>query len=210
MSPIFFFYVPSVQPQPGVPLLTKLRQMDWLGVILNAGIYVGWVVVLQFGGSTWAWSDGRTIATFVVTGVLIVLFGFTQYYSVFTTPERRLFPIEFLKRRTVLLMYLLMSCVMAGIFITIFYVPFYFEFAHGDSGVDSAVRLLPFVFLLVIFNLVNSWGMARFGYYMPWYLFAGLTVTAGGGKPLYSYIASAPQIQLQKMTVCWLFKGHCR
>lgn len=182
IAPIVFIYLPSVQPLPSVSLRQKISELDYLGALLNACIYVAWVLALQFGGSTWAWSDGKTIACFVIAGVGAAAFLITQYHLVFTTPEHRLFPIEFLKRRTMMLLFLGSSCISSALFIVIFYVPVFFEFVNGDSGVQSAVRLLPFVLTLVICNLINGYTMPLVSYYMPWYMFSGALITTGGGK----------------------------
>lgn len=181
-SPIYFVFVPSTHPQPSLPFRRGFLSLDWVGTTLNAGIYVSWVIALQFGGSTWAWSEGRTIATFVVMGVLIVAFVAQQYFSIFTTPERRIFPTMFLTRRTPLVMFVATACVTVSIFVPIFYIPLYFQFVHGDSGLESAVRLLPLVIVMVFTSVTTGYGLAIIGWYQPFFLISGLLVTVGAGK----------------------------
>ncbi|KAH8812368.1 major facilitator superfamily domain-containing protein [Xylogone sp. PMI_703] len=189
ISPVYLLCVPNPQPQPNKGFLRKITSLDWVGILLTCGMYTTWVIALQFGGSTWPWSDGRTIACFVVTGVLIILFGIQQFFCIFTTPEARLFPIAFLRRRTLMLLYMVASTINAALFIVVFYIPIYFQFAHGDDGLHSAVRLLPFVCTLVVSTLINSFTMPIFPYYLAWYLFSGALITAGGAM-LYT-ISSA-------------------
>jgi MFS family permease len=141
--------------------------MDWLGVLLNAGIYASWVIAITFGGALWAWSDGRTIATFVVCGVLIIAMALQQYFAILTTKERRIFPGEFLKRRSVMLLYFAMNAATGTAFIAIYFVPIYFQFVKGDDGLDSAVRLLPIVITFVFSIFLNGALMPLVGYYMP-------------------------------------------
>jgi hypothetical protein len=44
----------------------------------------------------------------------------------------------------------------------------------------AAVRLLPFICVTITFILLNGGLLPIVGYYMPWYLLAGIFMTAGG------------------------------
>jgi len=50
---------------------------------------------------------------------------------------------------------------------------------QADKALDAAVRLLPYVFMLVAGCLINAALMVRFGYYMPWYFGGGALVVIG-------------------------------
>ncbi|EEA24238.1 multidrug resistance protein B, putative [Talaromyces marneffei ATCC 18224] len=102
--------IPSFNPQPNVSTLTKLKELDWVGVTLIAGLYSSFVIALTFGGVSWEWSDGRTIATLVVCGVILLLFMAQQYFAILTTPERRLFPIQFITSRTMVILHMCTAC----------------------------------------------------------------------------------------------------
>jgi MFS family permease len=132
-APVCFFVLDSYQPQPNVKLVDKLRRMDWLGVVLNAGVYTTFVTLFTFGGVIWAWNSGRTITLFVVFGVILIAFAITQRYSVLTTSERRLFPVDFLRHRELVLLYIATSAGAASLFVPVYYIPLYFSFVHGDT-----------------------------------------------------------------------------
>ena len=154
--------------------------MDWLGTVLNAAIYVSWVMALTFGGAVWAWSDGRTIACFVVCGALIIIFGLQQRYRIFTTIEQRIFPAGFLTSRSLLLQYLCMSCTATSLFVPIYYIPIFFQFTRGDDALKAAVRLLPYITVAIFSSLLNGAMMPHLGYYKPWYTATGILVLIGG------------------------------
>jgi hypothetical protein len=179
MAPAFIF-IPTFQPQPGVPTLTKMKQLDWIGALLNAGLYTSFVMALTFGGATWAWNSGRTIGTFVACFVILIVFAVQQFFAIFTTTERRLFPIEFLASRTMILLHILTACAGTAMFITIYYVPLMFQFSRGDSGLESAVRLLPFIMVLIFFVMGSGIVMPLVGYYMPFFVLSGVFVLIGG------------------------------
>jgi MFS family permease len=141
-SPIIVFVLEPYNPDPESTLGEKLKRMDWVGIVLNAALYTTFVIVFTFGGAEWAWNDGRTIAVIVVFGLILITFGIQQTFSIFTTPEARIFPVDFLRSRTLVIQYIAMSSTATGLFIPIYYIPVYFAFTRNDSAIDSAVRLL--------------------------------------------------------------------
>lgn len=147
--------------------------------MLNAGIYVSFVLFCNFGGNIWAWNDGRTVAC-------VVVFAITQIYCVLTTHEDRLFPCEMVLDRTLVLLYVTMTCAGSSIFVTIYYVPLYFQFVNGDDGTKPAIRLLPFVccFFATVYNCGRF--MEKTGYFIYWYLASGLFLVVGGAL-MYTY-----------------------
>ncbi|KAB8068492.1 MFS general substrate transporter [Aspergillus leporis] len=180
MSPIYLFILPSLPRRPGIPFFDKLRSLDWLGIVLTAGLYVSFTLAFTFGGSIWAWNDGRVIALLVVFGVITLTFCVTQLYSILTDPINRMFPCEFLRNPQLILLYVCMACGGAALFISVYYIPLYFLFVHGDSGTQAAVRLLPFICFYVATILTCGAVMGRTGYHNLWYLFSGICITCGG------------------------------
>ncbi|KAK6544852.1 hypothetical protein TWF694_001533 [Orbilia ellipsospora] len=179
-TPVYLWILPSVQPNSTMTTKEKLNRLDYLGALLSAGMWSTFVMAFTFGGAQWAWGDGRTIAMFVVFGVTLILFVLQQYFTIFTSAEDRVFPGQFLRRRSFVLLYILTSTPAAGVFVPAYFIPLYFQFSKGDSAIDAAVRLLPFVFLLVAFVMLNGFVMPVFGYYMPWYVWSGVFMLIGG------------------------------
>jgi MFS family permease len=48
------------------------------------------------------------------------------------------------------------------------------------QGVEAAVRLLPFICIVIFSAMLNGTLMPRFGYYMPWYVISGAFALVGG------------------------------
>lgn len=200
ITPIYVFLLPSFQPQSNVTFLSKLKRLDWLGAVLNAAIYVTFVMIFTFGGSIWPWNDGRIIALFVVFGLVLIAFIVTQYFAVLTTKERRLFPGQFLRSRSLILLFICTACLGASLYVAIYYIPLYFQFVHGDTGTQAAVRLLPFIIFYIAGVLVNGILMPRYGHYMPWFLLSGIFMTIGGAL-MYTMKTSTPTANIYGYTV---------
>jgi hypothetical protein len=72
----------------------------------------------------------------------------------------------------------------------VYYIPLYFVFAKGDSTMDAAVRLLPFICVAVLFVILNGIFMPKWGYYVPWYIVSGVFLTIGGAL-MYTLVDAA-------------------
>lgn len=68
----------------------------------------------------------------------------------------------------------------SAVYIPIYYLPLYFQFARGESPVEAAIKLLPFVFMISTIAILNGFFMSRWGYYMPWFFVGSLLAVAGG------------------------------
>jgi MFS family permease len=179
-APALLLCVPNYQPPAPGSFLTRLRQMDWLGITLNAAMYVTFVLALTFGGGQWAWGDGREIAMLVVFGVITFTFVVTQYFAVLTTKERRIFPGHLLRHRNLIFLYIGTACAATALFVAAYYIPLFFQFAQNDSAIKAAVRLLPFIITAIFFIMLNGALMPVVGYYMPWYFISGVFLIIGG------------------------------
>lgn len=136
-------------------------------------------MAISFGGGYYPWNSGSEIALIVMTGVLLIAFIVVEHFHPFIPYESRLYPLHFQKRfllANVQFQLFLLSGAMLG---AAYYIPLYFQFAKGDSAIQAGVRLLPYIAMTATFSLLNGNFMGRLGYYMPWYIFSGLTITVG-------------------------------
>ncbi|GAB1203914.1 hypothetical protein APSETT445_002558 [Aspergillus pseudonomiae] len=106
-SPVYAFLLPSFEPMPNATPKEKARNIDWVGIVLFVGALATLVMAIDFGGVEWSWGSGSSIALFVVSGVLFVVFGVQQTFYILCNEENRLFPVHFLKRRSLLLLFIL-------------------------------------------------------------------------------------------------------
>jgi MFS family permease len=184
-GPILIYLSPTNQPQPNKTFKSKLFQMDWLGSILIGAVYTTYVLALTFGGATWPWSDYRFIITITVCGALLITFIITQYFSLFTTD--RIFPAQFLRSRTLLLLYFGTASSATALFVGAYFIPLYFQYVHQDNALKAALRLLPFIIVLITCIMLNGALLPVVGYYYPWYIASGIFMTLGGSL-MYSLL----------------------
>lgn len=125
---------------------------------------------INFGGTLYDWDRAQIIALFIVSGILWITFVVQQGFTIITSFDNRLLPIHLLKLKEPALLFI--ACASAGIvtYPSVYYIPIYFQYTKGDSAIISAVRLLPFICMLVVAIQGSGIMMSRVGYYKPWYL----------------------------------------
>lgn len=160
--------------------MDRFREMDYLGTLLTIGAFVSGVMALCFGGVIYPWDSGRVIGLFCCSGVLFILLGLQQTYCVLTTESRRIFPIQFFKSRTMLILFAMTSCGGTAVFIPIYMIPIFFQFTKSDSALEAGVRLLPLIMLMIFAVIANGAILSVYGYYMPWYTAGGILCVIGG------------------------------
>ncbi|KAH7014530.1 LOW QUALITY PROTEIN: major facilitator superfamily domain-containing protein [Microdochium trichocladiopsis] len=178
-APVWFLLLPSKDPRPGIPTRVKLRELDYAGMVLLVGSLICLTFAINFGGVTYPWNSGTTIGLLVTFAVLLALLAIQQIRTILVTLPRRLVPVQ-LARQPIMLVLFICTSASSAVFIPIFFVPLLFQLTRGDTGLDAGVRLLPLIITLVFAIAVNGALMARFGYYMPWYLGGGILCVVGG------------------------------
>ncbi|KAG8161111.1 hypothetical protein KVR01_009375 [Diaporthe batatas] len=186
-APVMILCLPSITLVQEVSIRDRLLRIDWLGFVFGSGVWVSFLMALTMAGGQWPWNDGRAIATFVVFGVVLVLYCLQQYFAFLTSPERRAFPGHLLRDRTEVLLYIVTAAGTTTLFVIVYYIPIYFQFVNGDEALMAAVRLLPCIVIGVTVNLVSGAFLHFIKMYMVLYLIAGIFVVAGGG-PLVVYL----------------------
>ncbi|CAK7236033.1 hypothetical protein SBRCBS47491_009498 [Sporothrix bragantina] len=181
-SPLYIFALPSVPRQEHIPVLTKLRKLDSLGIAISAGMYVSLALALSYAGTSWAWNSAQVIVLFVLAAVLFAIFGLTQFWAISTSISYRLFPFQFLASRDMVILFIATACGGAALFVSVYYIPLFFLFVHGDDATQAAVRLLPLVAFYVAGVLACSRliPMTQPSYFWAWFFVTGLFMTAGG------------------------------
>ena len=82
-----------------------------------------------------------------------------------------------------------------------YYIPLFFLFVSGASGVQTALRLLPFVVSYVFVLLLGGFVIPRVGHPTPCFLVSGLCLV-GAGAGLYAAVdASTPPALIYGLSV---------
>lgn len=154
--------------------------MDFVGALLSIAAFVTIIMAISFGGELYNWNSGQIIALFVVSGVLWLVFAAQQVLKLFTTAEKRMFPVHLLRNKEAILLFICSSAAGSICYVTVYYIPIYFQFTKGDTAIKAAVRLLPYIFILSVTILSSGAVMSKAGFYQPWYVIGSILALVGG------------------------------
>lgn len=170
--PASIYLIPSATPFMGANKtpLQRLYGFDWLGAILSITGCILLVVAINLGGVQFDWDSSTSIALLVASGVVWLAFMLQQSLCILTTIQTRMFPIHLFRKKEVALLFPISCCVSCVCFVPVYYIPLYFQFARGDSTVQTAVRLMPYIVFLCVLMLSSGFLMGRLGYYKPSYI----------------------------------------
>ncbi|KAK0630485.1 major facilitator superfamily domain-containing protein [Bombardia bombarda] len=200
-GPVYVFLMPSIHPISGKTIRERLATFDMIGFLLIAGTWVFFTVGFVQAGTSWTWNDGRTIAMLVLFAVFVLASIFQQYFTIFTTKATRAFPGHLLKSRTQVLLFIVEAASSTTMFMHIYYIPIYFQFVHQDSAIQAAIRLLPFVIILVTINVIEGHFIGSIKYYMPVYTFGGILILIAGALENHYLNAVTSKATIYGLTV---------
>jgi len=155
-----FFTPPNRPAVDDLPFLTKVKSIDWFGIILFIPSVVSLLLALQWGGSTYPWGSGRVIVLFVLAGVLGIAFGIVQ----FRRKDRAFVPPRIIMQRSVAAAAWFAFFNGAAFLVLIYYTPLWHQAIRQASAVDSGIRLLPMVVGVVLMVIICGGLVTAFGY----------------------------------------------
>ncbi|CAM1508022.1 Fc.00g048700.m01.CDS01 [Cosmosporella sp. VM-42] len=174
---IILLFIPSTTPGSSTPLKKKVKQMDLPGTACLLPGVICLLLALQWGGTKYAWSNGRVIALLVLAGVLLVCFIVIQSLS----DDRGTVPPRVFCNRNIWGSALFGSCVTAAFFVMLYYIPMWFQAIKGASAIGSGVRCLPMILGFVIFSFMGGGLTSFFGYYIPFVYLTVILMSIGSG-----------------------------
>ncbi|KZF23703.1 MFS multidrug transporter-like protein [Xylona heveae TC161] len=171
------FSTPKTARPVEATLLEKFLQMDLFGTFTILAAVVCYLLALQWGGTTKAWSSSDVIGTLVGFGLITILFVIVEWFQ----GDRALLMPRLLKNRTIAV-----GCAYAfflgGCFFTLlYYLPIYFQAVSGVSAAQSGIRNLSLVLACTIFTVMAGGLITAFGHFVPFLILGGVFTTVGAG-----------------------------
>lgn len=135
------------------------------------------LLALQWGGTKYAWDNGRMIALFVIFGVLIIIFIFVQYKQ----QDFATVPPRIIKMRSIWAASFFSFCTGAAFLLVIYFLPLWFQAVKGASAVDSGLMNLPMLIAVVVFSILAGVIVTIIGYYAPFMIAGSILMSIGFG-----------------------------
>ena len=165
--------------------LARLAEVDWIGTLLQVGAFTSGIMAISFGGIVYLWNSGQTIGLFVCSGILFIALGLQQSLIILTTRERRVFPVQYVQNKEMVILFAQIAAASTNSFMAIYFIPIYFQFVQSDQALRAGVRLLPYIIPLVFATLLNGALMEKLRYYMPWFAVGGVLIIISNAMLYY-------------------------
>lgn len=208
VAPVMFFLLPSLNFAPSLSARQKLAKLDWLGLLVLTGWTISFCMALIFGGTFYAWDSYSEVILWVFVGVLTIAFVLVHKSHPFVPVEDRLYPGHMLRNWKLGILQVAIFSAPTAVYIPIYYIPLFFQFARGETPLEAAVKLLPFVLIIAAVSILNGVLMSKFGYYMPWFL-GGSILAVIGGALMYTVDLETSSSSIYGYTVLLGIGGGC-
>ncbi|KAI7459510.1 MFS general substrate transporter [Hortaea werneckii] len=174
---ILLILKPSPPQFQGLTFKQKVTRLDLLGELFLVPCIICLLLDLQWGGSTYAWSDGRIIALLVVFGVLFLAFILVQclMQSIATLP------LGVISNRSIIAGAMFNFCFSSAMLVLVYWIPTWFQAIKGTSAVGSGIDTIPLVLSLVVASILAGQAVGRIGYYTPFAMASAIIMPIGAG-----------------------------
>ncbi|KAB5550777.1 major facilitator superfamily domain-containing protein [Coniochaeta sp. 2T2.1] len=174
----FFLRLPSV----GVNAKTKLRTMDWVGILIFSGSMSGILFALVTGGNEYSWSSPHILAPLVVGIVALAVFvGFEGSLAGKHGLGPAFIPLRLFSRRTAALGFLMTFLHGTILWAIPYYYLLYLNISASKSLLRASVLVLPSTFIIPLSAAVAGILMSRLGHFKYCNALAFALMAAGCG-----------------------------
>jgi predicted MFS family arabinose efflux permease len=174
----FILRIKKQKLEPTAPtLLGKVQQLDPIGNLAFFPGIICLILALQWGGTTYAWSNGRVIALFVICGVFVSLFVGIQIWK----GEAATVPPRIVKQRSIMASLWFTFWSGASMMVATYYLPIWFQAIKGVDAIHSGLMLLPTILSVVVSSMGSGILISKIGYYTPFFYISSVMMPIGAG-----------------------------
>lgn len=173
---IFILHIPKAK-KAGTPWRQQLRQLDPLGTVFFVSGIVCLLLALQWGGSTYAWGNGRIIALLVLFVIFISVFVGIQIWK----QETATVPPRIFIQRSIAAGMWSQFCVGSAMMTMVYYIPIWFQAIKEVNAIKSGIDVLPLILSLVVAGVSAGILVNRIGYYTPFMIANSVVMSIGAG-----------------------------
>ena len=174
---IFFVLELPKAKNTDMSLLEQFHRLDPIGNLFFLPGMVCLLLALQWGGSTYAWNDGRIIALFILFGILIITFTCVQLWK----KEMATIPPHIISQRSVAAGMWYSFMVGSAMLVLVYFLPIWFQAVQGVNAVESGIRCLPLIISLVFGAISSGIVVGRTGYYTQFLYIGCVFLSIGTG-----------------------------
>ncbi|KIW74155.1 hypothetical protein Z517_12565 [Fonsecaea pedrosoi CBS 271.37] len=181
-----------------IPLKEQLQKLDPLGTAVFIPSIVCLLLALQWGGTTYAWSNARIIVLLILSGILFSIFVYLQHVF----QENATIPPRIIKTRSVAAGVLYAFFSGSGMMTTVYFLPIWFQAIKGASAVHSGIMNLPAVLGITCSSMLAGFATRKIGYFTQWMYLSCILTSVGGGL-ISTFTTTTPHPQWIGYQAIW-------
>ncbi|KAM0512021.1 hypothetical protein ACHAPE_009265 [Trichoderma viride] len=174
---MFLFLRMPKKAHPPATVSEQILRLDPFGTFFFIPSIVSLLLALQWGGSTYAWSNWRIILLFIMFGLCGIGFAAVQILM----PKTASLPPKVITQRTMFFGTFFMLFTAGGMMLCVYYIPLWFQTTHGINPVKSGIYTLPLVLSLVVASIMSGFLTQKSGYYTPSLIIGPCIMAIGEG-----------------------------
>jgi hypothetical protein len=174
-----YFLKATAPAKAGTTFKEQICQLDPLGTLCFLPCTVCLLLALQWGGSTYAWSNARIIVLFILFAILLTLFILIQILK--KQPSQATVPPHVFKQRSMSAGFLFMLFIGASMALITYFLPIYFQAIRGVNALHPGFDILPFLLSVTVASIFAGITTSKLGYYVPQMLLCPTLMAVGAG-----------------------------
>ena len=157
-------------------------QIDPIGTILFVPSIVCLLLALQWGSTTYTWSDNRVVALLVLSAVLLILFVGDQVWM----GDMATIQLRIVSQRTIAFSCLFSIFIEAAFFLLAYFLPIWFQAIKGTDALHSGIDSIPLIFTMTVGIILSGGLTTKFTYYMS-YVYSSVVLTPAGTELITTF-----------------------
>ncbi|KIW14846.1 hypothetical protein PV08_07631 [Exophiala spinifera] len=159
------------------PLKEQIHQLDPLGTLFILPAIICLVLALQWGGTTYSWSNARIIVLLILFGILSCIFIYIQHWR----KELATIPPRLMRHRAVVAGACYSFFSGAQMMSLVYFLPIWFQAIKGASAVHSGIMNIPAVLAIAVASMISGFSTRKFGYFTQFMYVSCIMATVGAG-----------------------------
>jgi hypothetical protein len=174
---IILFILKTPPKKNELTIREQFMKLDPIGTIFFLPGIVCLLLALQWGGTTYAWSNWRIPFLFVIAGLLLGIFVFVQ----FKMGDNATVPIRIITQRSIASGVYFSAMLPGSMMVVLYFLPQWFQAVKGVSALHSGISTLPIVMSLVVSSFIAGFITLKTGYYVPQLIACTVIMSIGAG-----------------------------
>jgi len=172
---------------------SKLREVDWIGMVLFLASTTGFLIPVTWGGVQYPWDSWRTLVPLIVCAAGMVAFVIhVEFFAAHPLIRTSIF-----KNKSAAILYVTTTIHGVALWAILYYMPLYFEAVKGMGPILAGVSMFPWTFTVAPGSVATGIAIAVSGKYR-WANWVGWFLTTLGMGLLI-------MLKPDTSTVAWVF-----